>query len=295
MAAGFTKPYPEFTGTLSQALRPYPQFLNLWSRNSGQGRTWYDSAQFKVERRLGAWLFMASYVRSKTLGLLTYRQIFSQNQVYPQDMYNLDQAKSYLPFDQPNVVTVLNSYELPFGKGKRFLGNAGWLLNALVGNWTISDSHKYASGNLFSLTCPNALGTGVLFTDARMCNANDGPIRTGIDRTSLDPNNPQGYHLIGSYYQEKASKDFRLSPAQKAEMNSKGIAAEDKALQLNPNYIEALVYKNILLRQQANLEKDPNKQKELIQQADDLRGKAMELQKGGVGAAKPAAGAKPTK
>jgi hypothetical protein len=89
-----------------------------------------------------------------------------------------------------------------------------------------------------------------------------------------------------------------LTPVQKAEMNAKGVAAEDKALQLNPNYIEALVYKNILLRQQANLEKDPDKQKELIRQADELRGKAMELQKGGApagGGAKPAAGAKPTK
>ena len=98
----------------------------------------------------------------------------------------------------------------------------------------------------------------------------------------LDPNNPQGYHLIGSYYQEKASKDFRLTPAQKAEYNTKGIEAEDKALALNPNYIEALVYKNILLRQQALLEKDPAKQKELLNQADQLRNKAMDLQKGGV-------------
>ena len=108
----------------------------------------------------------------------------------------------------------------------------------------------------------------------------------------LDPNNPQGYHLIGSYYQEKASKDFRLTPAQKADYNAKGIAAEDKALELNPNYIEALVYKNILLRQQALLEKDPARQKELLSQADQLRNKAMDLQKGG---APGAAGAKPTK
>ena len=43
-----------------------------------------------------------------------------------------------------------------------------------------------------------------------------------------------------------------------------------------------------------NLEKDPAKQKELISQADQLRNKAMELQKGGAGSqpgAKPAAGA----
>jgi len=95
----------------------------------------------------------------------------------------------------------------------------------------------------------------------------------------LDPNNPQGYHLIGSYYQEKASKDFRLTPAQKIDYNSKGVAAEDKALQLNPNYIEALVYKNLLLRLQANMEKDQNKQQALIKQADQLRDKAQVMRK----------------
>ena len=112
----------------------------------------------------------------------------------------------------------------------------------------------------------------------------------------LDPNNPQGYHLIGSYYQDSVAKDFRLTHAEKADRIAKGIAAEDKALALNANYIEALVYKNILLRQQALLEKDPAKQKELINQADQLRNKAMDLQKGGSGSqpgAKPAAGAKP--
>lgn len=97
----------------------------------------------------------------------------------------------------------------------------------------------------------------------------------------LDPNNPQGYHLIGSYYQEKAAKDFRLSDAVKREYILKGIEAEDKALALNPNYVDALVYKNILLRQQANIEKDPKQQQALIKQADQLRDRAMQLQKGG--------------
>ena len=105
----------------------------------------------------------------------------------------------------------------------------------------------------------------------------------------LEPNNPQGYHLIGSYFQEKAAKDFRLNDAQKRDFIARGIAAEDKALELNANYIDALVYKNILLRQQANLEKDREKQQELIRQADELRNKAMQLQKTG---GKPAAGTK---
>jgi len=160
VAAGFTKPYPAFTGTLAQSLRPFPQFLNVFSRNSGQGKTWYDSASVKVQRRFGNWQFSASYVRSKSLALLTYRQIFSQNQVYPQDMYNLDQAKSYLPFDLPNVFNFVSTYDLPFGTGKHFLGGAGRLLNAVVGNWTIADTHQYRSGALIALTCSNTLNAG---------------------------------------------------------------------------------------------------------------------------------------
>jgi tetratricopeptide (TPR) repeat protein len=97
----------------------------------------------------------------------------------------------------------------------------------------------------------------------------------------LEPNNPQGYHLVGSYYQEKAAKDFRINDAQKREFIAKGIEAENKALALNGNYIDALVYKNILLRQAANLEKDRDKQQALIKEADDLRNKAMSLQKTG--------------
>jgi hypothetical protein len=115
-------------------------------------------------------------------------------------MYNIDQAKSYLAFDQPNVFDVLNGYELPLGKGEHFLSGASRLVNALVGNWTLSDTHQYRSGALFPLTCPHALGTGVLFTDARMCNANGGPILTGVDRTSLNPNNPQSVYFDASAF-----------------------------------------------------------------------------------------------
>ena len=103
----------------------------------------------------------------------------------------------------------------------------------------------------------------------------------------LEPNNPQGYYLISTYYQEKASKDFRLNDAQKREYNEKGLAAAEKAIQLNPNYVDALVYKGILLLQQARLEKDPEKQKQMVAEANAARNRAMELQKSG-GAAKPA-------
>ena len=70
----------------------------------------------------------------------------------------------------------------------------------------------------------------------------------------LDPKNPQGFHLIATFFEEKVRKDFRLTPAEKKDYAIKGIAAEDKALALNPNYVDAMIVKNILLRHQANAE-----------------------------------------
>src|SRR5215471_11642658 len=213
VAAGFKKPYASFpdNGSLAQALRPFPQFLNVFSRNSGLGRTWYESAGFKVTRRFGNWQFTSSYVRSKSLAQLTYRQIFSQTQVYPQDMYNLDQAKSYLPFDLPNVFNVLSTYDLPFGKGKRFFSGSSRLVDSVIGGWTIADTHQYRSGALFALTCPNTLGNGVLFTDARMCNANGGALRTGQSRLSLDPNNPASLYFNSAPFSIPAQYSFGTS------------------------------------------------------------------------------------
>src|SRR5262249_33106759 len=62
-AAGFTKPYPSFanSNTLAQALRPYPQYLDVSERNAGFGRIWYDSLQLKLERRFGDFQLMAAY------------------------------------------------------------------------------------------------------------------------------------------------------------------------------------------------------------------------------------------
>jgi TonB family protein len=95
----------------------------------------------------------------------------------------------------------------------------------------------------------------------------------------LDASNPQAQHLVGSYYQEKAAKDPRITAEQKRAYIRAGIDAEDRALALNPDYVDALVYKNILLRLQATVETDKAEQQRLILEADGLRGRAVELQK----------------
>jgi tetratricopeptide (TPR) repeat protein len=96
---------------------------------------------------------------------------------------------------------------------------------------------------------------------------------------ALEPNNPEGYHRVAVFYWDKSRGDFRLSPAEKKDFILKGLAMEDKALSLNPDYMEAMTYKNILLRLEANMEKDPKRQKELLDEADKLRNKVIDAQR----------------
>ena len=60
---------------------------------------------------------------------------------------------------------------------------------------------------------------------------------------------------------------------------AKGMTAVDHALQLKPDYVEAIVYKGLLLRLQANLEKDPAKQQQLLKDATALSEKANAMRK----------------
>jgi len=95
----------------------------------------------------------------------------------------------------------------------------------------------------------------------------------------IKPDDTQGHQLVSTYYWEKAQKDHTLSNAQRKDYIMKGLEAADRALALNPEYIEALTYKNILLRMQGNLETDMAKRTALYKEADELRNKAMELSK----------------
>ncbi len=193
VARGFTKPYASFPNnqTLAQALRPFPQYFNVFDRSSGDGQSWYDSLQVKGERRFGAWMMMASYTWSKSLGKLHYRQIFSQTQTQAQNNYDLSDAKSLLAFDQPHMVNILNSFDLPIGRGRKLFGSANRAVDAFIGGWTLGVITRYASGGPLDIVAPNTLNAGTLFSLYKKANLNSAvPIRTGVDRTTLDPNNP---------------------------------------------------------------------------------------------------------
>jgi len=102
-------------------------------------------------------------------------------------------------------------------------------------------------------------------------------INAWIKRAEIEPKNPESWHTIGAYYQKKVFTDHRLPRNEALDLTLKGLEAEDKALAISPDYYEAVSYKNILLKQEALYEKDPVKQKKLLDESEIYFKKAMEL------------------
>jgi cytochrome c-type biogenesis protein CcmH/NrfG len=96
-------------------------------------------------------------------------------------------------------------------------------------------------------------------------------------RAEREPNNPEAYYTIATYYWEKAYRDFTTPEPDKVKFVAAGNEAVDKALKLKPDYFEALTYKGLLLRVQANLEKNPAAQQRLLKDADQYRDRATEV------------------
>jgi tetratricopeptide (TPR) repeat protein len=93
-------------------------------------------------------------------------------------------------------------------------------------------------------------------------------------RAEKEPSNPEAFYTIATYYWEKAYRDFTTPEPDKIKFVGAGLQAVDKAIELKPDYFEALTYKGLLLRAQALLEKNPARQQQILKEADQFRDRA---------------------
>jgi tetratricopeptide (TPR) repeat protein len=101
-----------------------------------------------------------------------------------------------------------------------------------------------------------------------------------LDRcAALKAEDETGYYKIATFYWDKAFRDPMLTTEQKEQYADKGIEAIDKALKIKPDYIDGLVYKNLLLRVKASVSSNPRLAQTYLDQANALRDQATELRK----------------
>ncbi len=141
-------------GTLSlQSRRPIQEFADItYSFNGGKSR--YHAFQGKLDWKVGSgFSILNSLTLSQTkdngAGSL---EGASGNFPAPQDFYDLDADFGLGAYHQPYNNTTSFVLDLPIGTGRRFLGGASALTNALVGGWQIAGVNSVYAGETVTLT-----------------------------------------------------------------------------------------------------------------------------------------------
>jgi hypothetical protein len=136
-------------------LLPFPQFGAVTILGENAGRLDYNSLQASLEKRLSRGLVgVISYTFSKNIGSTQ----FGNDQ-------DVDPFRAVVDFDSPHVFVASGVYQLPFGRGQHFLGDAGKGLDMLVGGWEYNVIGSFRSGRPVNLP-----GNADLIADPRLDN-----------------------------------------------------------------------------------------------------------------------------
>jgi hypothetical protein len=137
---------------------PFPDFGEGSSYAITAGNSFYHSLQTKVEKRFGSGLnFLATYTWAKTrtdAGDLLNGGSNAGFRAPDVPGVGIHYDYGLADFDIRNVFHLSGGYELPFGKGKRFLENSGFA-SKVLGGWSINASAVLQGGQPITLSCPS--------------------------------------------------------------------------------------------------------------------------------------------
>jgi hypothetical protein len=149
-------------------LVPFPDFGFGFPYAATEGNSNYNSLQTKVEKRFASGLqFLFTYTWSKTLSdavdLLnggSTSNVFGYRAPYVPGM-GIRADYGLANYDIRNVFHFSGTYELPFGKGKRFAGDASGVMNQVIGGWSVNWNATFQGGQPINITCPSATASGL--------------------------------------------------------------------------------------------------------------------------------------
>jgi tetratricopeptide (TPR) repeat protein len=96
------------------------------------------------------------------------------------------------------------------------------------------------------------------------------------------PATPEAQHAVGTCLWEIVYRNKELPRPVAAKVLTEATSSLDAALKMRPDYMEAMVYKSIVLRLRAErVEQDPARIKALLAEADRLKEQAVKLRSGG--------------
>ena len=135
-----------------ELMRPFPQFGQIIEVERNEGKVWYNSFQALVNKRMTSGLSVsATYTFSKTIEEAIQQPGQQDNTAsYIDDVARI-KNRSLAFSDRPHRFTISGVWELPFGKGKQFIGNANRFLDLFVGGWQAAGAYIFNSGRPWQL------------------------------------------------------------------------------------------------------------------------------------------------
>jgi outer membrane receptor protein involved in Fe transport len=131
------------TITEAQLLTPYPQLTGLTEYSANNGYSYFDMGAVRAEKRFANGLQFQTNIQLA-------RQMDALTRLNPTDPTMTLHVSSN---DHPLRVLFSGSYELPFGKGKRFLnlnGSVGSVVQGIAGGWKLAGVYTYEVGTPLS-------------------------------------------------------------------------------------------------------------------------------------------------
>jgi Carboxypeptidase regulatory-like domain/TonB dependent receptor len=149
------------TTTIGQLLRPYPQYTSVQLAGQGSYDSIYHSFQLTVQRRFAqAGSLLIAYTNSKLISDTDTLTAWLEPGVGEiQDNNNLRGERSLSSQDVPQRLVISHVLDLPFGKGKKYLGGAEGMLDKIVGGWGIDGVTIFQRGFPLAFTNGQANGT----------------------------------------------------------------------------------------------------------------------------------------
>jgi len=122
---------------LRELLRPYPQYGSIQERLANQGRNRYQALQLQLQR---------PFVNGFNL-VLGYNYNRERNEEIYDELDNFLNNPTFQPAVNPrHRISTAAIYQLPFGKGRRFMSSANWLVDGVLGGWSLSGIFSYNTG-----------------------------------------------------------------------------------------------------------------------------------------------------
>ena len=137
------------TVPLSQLLRPEPAFGDINYQNVGDRHEFYKALQLRLQRSFSSG---ASF-------LFTYYYAKNREENYFNDLDQYANRYTYITSnDNRHRISASGTYELPFGKGRKILSQAGRLTDGILGGWSLSSIFTFHSGQFLGFGAAQVSG-----------------------------------------------------------------------------------------------------------------------------------------